>query len=106
MGMEDLSIDITYDPCQFSLDSTFKSYGKKKKYYLKRTFRKKNYGHLVNVFIVYKTVSFLYFTAGGSEVRGVYWEMCESAPGTRSKSKLEGEGPDIFCIPDYLHSTL
>jgi hypothetical protein len=24
MGMEDLSIDITYDPCYFSLDSTFK----------------------------------------------------------------------------------
>ncbi len=23
MGMEDLSVDITYDPCQFSLDSTF-----------------------------------------------------------------------------------
>jgi hypothetical protein len=23
MGMEDLSIDITYDPCKFSLDSTF-----------------------------------------------------------------------------------
>jgi hypothetical protein len=23
MGMEDLSIDITYDPCYFSLDSTF-----------------------------------------------------------------------------------
>jgi predicted proteasome-type protease len=25
MGMEDLSIDMTYDPCLFSLDSTFKS---------------------------------------------------------------------------------
>jgi hypothetical protein len=25
MGMEDLSIDITYDPCYFSLDSTFKT---------------------------------------------------------------------------------
>ncbi len=24
MGMEDLSIDITYDHCYFSLDSTFK----------------------------------------------------------------------------------
>ncbi len=24
MGMEDLSIDITYDPCEFLLDSTFK----------------------------------------------------------------------------------
>jgi hypothetical protein len=24
MGMEDLSIDITYDPCWFLLDSTFK----------------------------------------------------------------------------------
>jgi hypothetical protein len=24
MGMEDLLIDITYDPCKFSLDSTFK----------------------------------------------------------------------------------
>jgi hypothetical protein len=23
MGMDDLSIDITYDPCYFSLDSTF-----------------------------------------------------------------------------------
>jgi hypothetical protein len=27
MGIEDLSIDMTYDPCKFSLDSTFNKKG-------------------------------------------------------------------------------